>query len=245
MFVKIIELFDISKVRRIPYREDINGLRAVAVMSVVLYHAEFEFFKGGYLGVDIFCNFRLFNSNIVISELNSGSFSFRNFYIKRISRIIPALIVTIILTIPFSYFLLTPKAMQEYLSSMFSAIFFYANYYFQNLDFYISESTKVMPFLHTWTLAIEEQYYILFPIITFLIYKYKKNYLVSFFIFVSFFSIFLNSQTQELTKFYQIQFRVWELLAGVIIMILSTNLKIKKTRKHWYSFHNVFCLLFR
>ena len=118
--------------------------------------------------------------------------------------------------------------MQEYLSSMFSAIFFYANYYFQNLDFYISESTKVMPFLHTWTLAIEEQYYILFPIITFLIYKYKKNYLVSFFIFVSFFSIFLNSQTQELTKFYQIQFRVWELLAGVIIMILSTNLKIKK-----------------
>ena len=65
-------------------------------------------------------------------------------------------------------------------------------------------------------------------VITFLIFKYKKNYLVSFFIFVSFFSIFLNSQTQELTKFYQIQFRVWELLAGVIIMILSTNFKIKK-----------------
>ena len=126
--------------------------------------------------------------------------------------------------------------MQEYLSSMFSDIFFYANYYFQNLDFYISESTKVMPFLHTWTLAIEEQYYILFPIITFLIFKYKKNYLVSFFIFVSFFSIFLNSQTQELTKFYQIQFRVWELLAGVIIMILSTNFKIKNLEKIGIAF---------
>ena len=227
---------------KLEYRPDIDGLRAIAVISVVLYHAKFvlfgiSLFSGGYLGVDIFFVISGYLiSNIVISELNSGTFSFKRFYIKRISRIIPALIVTIILTIPFAYFLLTPKAMQEYLSSMFSAIFFYANYYFQNLDFYISESTKVMPFLHTWTLAIEEQYYILFPIITFLIFKYKKNYIVSFFIFVSFFSIFLNSQTQELTKFYQIQFRVWELLAGVIIMILSTNFKIKNLEKIGIAF---------
>src|SRR5210317_705324 len=101
MFVKIINLFDISKVKKIQYREDINGLRAIAVMSVVLYHAGFEFFKGGYLGVDIFFVISGYLiSNIVISELNNKSFSFKNFYLKRAKRILPALASTLLITVP-------------------------------------------------------------------------------------------------------------------------------------------------
>lgn len=231
-FVKFINSLDISKIKRINYREDINGLRAVAVMSVVFYHADYELFKGGYLGVDIFFVISGYLiSNIVISELNQGTFSFKNFYKRRAIRILPALLSTIILTIPVAFFLLTPKAMQEYLSSMISAVFFYANYYFQNLDFYVAETTKVMPFLHTWTLAIEEQYYLLFPLLTFAVYKYKKQYLLFFFFIITFTSLFLNSLTQELVKFYQIQFRVWELLLGVLIMIINSNLKIKHLEK--------------
>ena len=160
---KIFEFIDISKIDRISFRGDINGLRAIAVLAVVLYHADIGPFKGGWLGVDIFFVISGYLiSNIIISELNNNSFSFSNFYIRRVRRILPALFSTLIFTIPFSYLLLTPKGMMEYTKSVVSSIFFYANYYFQNLDFYNAEPTKVMPLLHTWSLSIEEQFYLFF-----------------------------------------------------------------------------------
>ena len=117
----LISLTDITKIKRISFRQDINGLRGIAVMSVVLYHAEIGLFKGGYLGVDIFFVISGYLiSNIIISELNDDTFSFKTFYIRRIKRILPALFSTLLLTIPFAYFLLTPKAMNEYIDSMFS-----------------------------------------------------------------------------------------------------------------------------
>ena len=174
---QLLSLIDISKIKRISFRQDINGLRAIAVLSVVFYHADLDLFKGGWLGVDIFFVISGFLiSNIIISELNEDKFSFKVFYLRRIKRILPALFSTLVFTIPFAYVLLTPKAMEEYIDSMIASIFFYANYHFMNLDFYIAESTKLMPLLHTWSLAIEEQFYLLFPLFTFLIYKYFKKY---------------------------------------------------------------------
>tara|TARA_B100000900_G_scaffold397211_1_gene397317 strand:- start:9815 stop:11794 length:1980 start_codon:yes stop_codon:yes gene_type:complete len=225
---KLNHFLGISKIKRITYRKDINGLRAIAVLAVVFYHADIFQFNGGWLGVDVFFVISGYLiSNIIISELNESKFAFIDFYIRRIRRILPALFSTLIFTLPFSYFLLTPKAIIEYAKSLFASIFFYANYYFQNLDFYNAEPTKVMPLLHTWSLAIEEQFYLLFPLFCMLIYKLNKR-LFSTILFMFFFSsIYLNSTTSELIKFYQIQFRAWELLLGALVMIFQNKIRIK------------------
>jgi len=228
----IYKLTDISSIKRISFRQDINGLRAIAVLAVVFYHAELELFKGGWLGVDIFFVISGYLiSNIIISELNEGTFSFKNFYLRRVRRILPALFSTLLLTIPFAYFLLTPKAMEEYIDSLFASVFFYANYHFMNLDFYVAESTKLMPLLHTWSLAIEEQYYLLFPLLAFLIYKYFRKYFTFFIGFITVLSLYLNTLAQSSDKFYRLEFRIWELLLGVLVMILNSNLKIKHLEK--------------
>ena len=224
----LLTLTDISNIKRISFRQDINGLRAISVLAVVFYHADIEFFKGGWLGVDVFFVISGYLiSNIIVSQINEGIFSFRNFYIRRIKRILPALFSTLLLTIPFAYFLLPPKAMEEFIDSMYASIFFYANYYFMNLDFYAADSTKFMPLLHTWSLAIEEQYYLLFPLFAFIIYKYFKKYFTLFIIFITIGSLYLNTLSESSDKFYRLEFRIWELLLGVVVMILSSNLKVK------------------
>ena len=228
----IYKLTDISSIKRISFRQDINGLRAIAVLAVVFYHTDLELFKGGWLGVDIFFVISGYLiSNIIISELNDGTFSFKTFYLRRVRRILPALFSTLLLTIPFAYFFLTPKAMEEYIDSLIASIFFFANYHFMNLDFYVAESTKLMPLMHTWSLAIEEQYYLLFPLLAFLVYKYFKKYFTFFIGFITVGSLYLNTLSQSLDKFYRLEFRIWELLLGVLIMILSSNLKIKHLEK--------------
>ncbi len=232
MINRLLKILDVAEIERISFRQDINGLRSIAVLSVVLYHAEIEIFKGGWLGVDIFFVISGYLiSNIIISELNEGNFSFKNFYLRRIKRILPALFSTIVLTLPFAYFLLTQKALEEYVDSIISSLFFYANYYFMNLDFYVAESTKFMPLLHTWSLAIEEQYYILFPFFAYLTYRYFKKYFTFFIGFLVLASLYLNTLSESSDKFYRLEFRVWELLLGVLVMILSNNIKIKHLEK--------------
>ena len=228
----LLKITDISNINRIPFRSDINGLRALAVLAVVFYHAEFKTFQGGWLGVDIFFVISGYLiSNIIISEFNNNTFSFKDFYLRRVRRILPALFSTLLFTVPLAYLFLTPKAMEEYIDSAIASIFFYANVYFMNLDFYIAESTKVMPLLHTWSLAIEEQYYLLFPLFFYFIYKYFKKYFTFFIGFIALSSIYINSLTQSTDKFYKIEFRMWELLLGVLVMILSNNLQIRHLEK--------------
>ena len=218
----------VSDIKRIKFRNDINGLRAVAVVSVIFYHLGFELFNGGYLGVDIFFVISGYLiSNIIFSEINNNNFSLKNFYIRRIRRILPAVFSTIILTFPFAYLLLSPNETIEYLNSILFTLFFLSNIYFSKLDFYNSEPTDFMPFLHTWSLGVEEQFYIIFPILLIFIYKYFKQQIFNICIFIFVFSIYLNYLDTSFESFYLIHYRFWQLLSGVIICILSNKFRVR------------------
>lgn len=212
---------------KLNYRSDIDGLRAIAVLAVIFYHLEPSYFPGGWLGVDIFYVISGFLiTNILITQLIQNNFSFKVFIKKRVKRIIPALSFCLLASIPFAYWLLTPKAMIEYSETLLSSLFFYSNYYFSNLDFYNSEPTKYMPLLHTWSLSIEEQFYIFFPAFLFFSYKrFKQNSFYILFIIFSI-SIYLNSTTAEIIKFYYSQFRIWEILFGSMLVFTHKRLKI-------------------
>ena len=167
---RFYEIFDISNINRIKFRNDINGLRAISVISVIFYHLDLKYFDGGYLGVDIFFVISGYLiSNIIFSEIKNNQFTLKRFYLRRIKRILPAVFSTIILSFPFAYYLLAPYETLEYLNSILYTLFFLSNIYFSKLDFYNAAPTDFMPFLHTWSLGVEEQFYIIFPILVFLI----------------------------------------------------------------------------
>ena len=155
----------------IAYRPEIDGLRTIAVLSVIIYHAEFAFrnsffLTGGFLGVDIFFVISGFLiSKIILKEIDTKkSFSFKNFYERRLRRIIPVLLLVMVFTIPFALLLMQPSAIVEYANSVMSSLFFSSNFYFYfSTTEYGATSSLLKPFLHTWTLSIEEQFYIFWP----------------------------------------------------------------------------------
>ena len=219
---RYILLLNTSDIKRIGHRQDLHAIRSLAVIVVIFYHADFELFKGGWLGVDLFFVISGYLiSNIIISEINSGTFNFKSFYLRRFRRIVPAMLSTLVVSSGFAYLLLTPKAILEYSKLVLSSLFFYANFYLQNLDFYNTEPSKLNPLIHIWSLSVEEQFYILFPLIIFLLLRGIKKYLFLILLSVTLLSIYSNSFTQDITKFYSSQYRIWEFLLGSLLVFIS------------------------
>ena len=234
---------------KISYRPDIDGLRAIAVISVIFYHADnsinnLKILSGGFVGVDIFFVISGFLiTSIILKELNNtGSFSFKDFYKRRIKRIIPVLLLVFVTTFPFIWLFFIPSSFIDFSKSLFSSLFFVSNHHFYlSGELYDTENSLLKPLLHTWSLSIEEQYYIIFPLVFTVVFKFFKNHLLKVFVLlflISFLSMIYIFQKNESLAFFSFFTRFWELLLGSITAILYTQKK-KITNFH----HNIYSIL--
>ena len=208
---------------KLSYRPEIDGLRAIAVISVIIYHADLQIFKGGYLGVDIFfvISGYLISKILITEQMNTKNISITNFYQRRIRRIIPALLAMIIFSSCLGLLFLSPMELIEFSKSSLSSISFISNYFFYLSDVqYDAVDSLSKPLLHTWSLSVEEQFYIIFPFLIIFAFKYlKKNPLFLFLpiFFISLIMSEIGSHNFSDLNFYSIHSRFWELLTGFFI----------------------------
>jgi len=206
------------------YRAEIDGLRALAVLPVILFHAGFEWFSGGFVGVDVFFVISGYLiTTIIISEMTEGKFSIINFYERRARRILPALFFVMAACLPFSWLLLTPTDLLDFGQSLVAVSTFSSNILFWWESDYFDTSAELKPLLHTWSLAVEEQYYILFPVFLMLTWRLgikKILILLSIVFLISLGAAVWGTQYSTHSKiisgaFFLLHTRGWELLIGV------------------------------
>lgn len=207
----------------LPYRPEIDGLRALAVLPVIFFHAGFEFFQGGFVGVDIFFVISGYLiTTIIISSQETRTFSLANFYERRARRILPALFFVMIVCLPFAWFLMLPDDLENFGQSLFATTLFTNNVLLWLTSGYWGLANEFKPLLHTWSLSIEEQYYIIFPITMILLLRFCKNmrHIIIFICFLAslvmahFGSKFLPNAT-----FFLLPTRAWELLLGALVAL--------------------------
>jgi peptidoglycan/LPS O-acetylase OafA/YrhL len=208
------------------YRRDVDGLRAVAVVSVVLFHAKVKGFTGGFVGVDIFFVISGFLiTRLIYEEARSGTFSILSFYERRVRRIIPALAVVIAGVTVGSLSILYASDLKLYGQSVIATMLFSSNLLFWNEAGYFTAGSK--PLLHTWSLAVEEQFYILFPFLIALATRRARRWLVPAIItagLVSFVSCVWTVARYPTAAFYLSPFRAWEFLIGSLLAVRAVPL---------------------
>lgn len=207
------------------YRPDIDGLRAVAVMPVILYHAGLPGPSGGYVGVDIFFVISGFLiTSIVANEIRVGQFSLINFYERRARRILPALLAMILLSFAIGWRILLPTEFADLGASAFAAVLFVSNMYFLMTEDYFSVAAEFAPLLHTWSLAVEEQFYLVFPPLLAALYAWRGMRLtigvVTGITAISFVAAVMYLPQYPDEVFYLIIFRAWELGFGALAALL-------------------------
>ena len=205
------------------YRSDIDGLRAVAVLAVIFFHAGIPGFTGGFVGVDVFFVISGFLiTSIILKEINAGKFSVARFYERRIRRIFPALFPVISFTLIVGAFLFDPFAFKAFGKSMIATTFFGSNILFFRESGYFDSASITKPLLHTWSLAVEEQFYLFFPLLLIAINRFSKNRYLPWLLGIGFVSLLASVYgvyTHQVATFYLIPTRAWELLFGSILAL--------------------------
>ncbi len=205
------------------YRPDIDGLRALAVVPVILFHANFQVFSGGYVGVDIFFVISGYLiTTILYDELQAGRFSILRFYERRIRRIFPALFFMLAVTLAIAAAILMPDDFRAFGKYLVAATLFAANILFWRETDYFAAPAEMNPLLHTWSLAIEEQFYIFFPLLLALTYRFARRWLGTVFVAICILSIAIAEwgvRSEPTGAFYLLPARAWELLLGSLLAI--------------------------
>ena len=219
------------------YRPEIDGLRAIAVIPVIFFHAGFSLFSGGFIGVDIFFVISGYLiTSLILGELDAGTFTFTSFYERRARRILPALFLVILVCIPFAWMWMTPLELKGFASSVVSVVVFASNIIFWRQSGYFDTATELKPLLHTWSLAVEEQFYIIFPIALLLIWRSGKRASVLSIAAFAIASLVLceyASRNYPHFNFYWAMTRAWELMAGALCAFI--NIKPHQTRDNALS----------
>ena len=201
------------------YRSEIDGLRAVAVVPVILFHAGFEVFRGGFAGVDIFFVISGYLiTSIIMSEMEKGKFSILTFYERRARRILPALFFMLFSCLPFAWMWLNPEDMKDFGQSLIAVSTFLSNILFWRETGYFATAAELKPLLHTWSLAVEEQYYIFFPLLLMATWRFGVRWVVGIIVVLFFISLALGHWSAEhhpSTAFFWLHTRAWELFVGV------------------------------
>lgn len=225
------------------YRPDIDGLRAVAILSVVIFHAFPFWLPGGFVGVDVFFVISGFLiSTIIFRSLQRGDFSFTEFYAHRIKRIFPALIVVLTACYAFGWFALMPSEFKQLGKHMAAGAGFVQNFILREEVGYFDTAAELKPLLHLWSLAIEEQFYLIYPVLIFVVWRVGLNVLTVVLLLglISFGLNISGVRANPTETFFMPQTRFWELLAGSVLAYLQffKKAKLASWMQQW-AFHPV------
>lgn len=205
------------------YRPDIDGLRAVAVLPVILFHINISLFSGGYVGVDVFFVISGYLiAGLISNEMAAGTYSVANFYVRRARRIFPALFVMCAVTGVLVLLFCLPSDAEQFGSSLSAATLFASNIYFYVTGDYFEGALESQPLVHTWSLAVEEQFYIFFPLVLWLLRHYLAAGEKSIMFALALVSLGLSAwlvESDPPAAFYLLHSRAWELLLGALLAI--------------------------
>jgi peptidoglycan/LPS O-acetylase OafA/YrhL len=203
------------------YRSEIDGLRALALLPVILFHAGVQAFRGGFVGVDVFFVISGYLiTSIILTEQQKGTFSLMSFYERRARRILPPLFVVVFACILFAWLWMLPAEMEDLAKSVMAVSTFTSNLFFWKKSGYFAPNGQLEPLFHTWSLAVEEQYYLLYPLFLFLTCRMAKHWMVSLLIAVGIMSL-ASAQWGAFhmpgATFYFLPTRGWEFAIGVLV----------------------------
>ncbi|HEX4925564.1 MAG TPA: acyltransferase family protein [Bdellovibrionales bacterium] len=216
------------------YRPEIDGLRALAVLPVMLFHAAVPAFSGGYVGVDVFFVVSGYLiTSLLLEDLEAGRFTYLGFLERRARRILPALFLVLLVCIPAAWLLLLPGQLREFSQSLIATIAFASNFYFRRETGYFEDAAEAMPLLHTWSLAVEEQYYIFYPVLLLAVWRLSKRTVWLPLAVFAAASIVLAEGLMRIDSgaaFFLAPARAWEFLLGAITASLRARQEPRNAR---------------